>query len=139
MQQGLARWSVRRPEVNCDTVCAGEGPVPAIDCDSTLFQAFENLLNNAADSGSNRVEVRLDWNGAEVRIAVRDWGRGIRPELLEDIGKPVLQSGRNGLGIGLLISHATVERHDGRIELCNAVDGGAIATLFLPRSEHIRD
>lgn len=113
--------------------------MPLIECDSTLFQAFENLLNNAADSGSKQVEVRYDWSDSEASLAVRDWGSGIKPELLEDIGKPILRTSRNGLGIGLLISHATVERHGGRIELRNAGDIGVIATLFLPLSETDRD
>lgn len=139
VRQGLARWSVRRPEVSYQSVCAGTGPVPRIECDPTLFQAFENLLNNAADSGSKRVEVRFGWNDSETQIAVRDWGRGIKPELLEDIGKPIIHTSRNGLGIGLLISHATVERHGGRIELRNADDRGAIATLYLPLSEQSRE
>jgi two-component system sensor histidine kinase RegB len=135
VDQSIARWSVRRPEVIYNSICEGAGDIPVIKCDSTLFQAFENLLNNAADSGSKRVEVCYDWNKSEARIAVRDWGSGIRPELLEDIGKPIIRTSRNGLGIGLLISHATVERHGGRIELRNADDSGAIATLFLPLAE----
>jgi two-component system, sensor histidine kinase RegB len=139
VDQSVARWAVRRPDVTYESICEGAGDTPLMECDSTLFQALENLLNNAADSGSKRVEVRYTWSENEARIAVRDWGCGIKPELLEDIGKPIIRTSRNGLGIGLLISHATVERHGGRIELRNASDIGAIATLFLPLPEASRD
>lgn len=135
VDQSIARWSVRRPGSSYQSICDGSGSIPVIRCDSTLSQAFENLLNNAADAGSKRVEVRYDWNNTEARISVRDWGCGIKPELLEDIGKPIIRAHRNGLGIGLLLSHATVERYGGRIELRNAEDTGAIATLYLPLTE----
>jgi two-component system sensor histidine kinase RegB len=48
------------------------------------------------------------------------------------MGKPIIRASRDGLGIGLLLSHATVERYGGRIELRNAPAGGTIATLSLP-------
>ena len=40
--------------------------------------------------------------------------------------------GAGALGIGLLLSQATVERYGGRIELVNATGGGAEARLHLP-------
>ena len=66
------------------------------------------------------------------RINVRDRGRGVAPELLESLGKPVIHADRSGLGIGLMLSQASVERHGGSIELRNLREGGALATLTLP-------
>ncbi len=40
---------------------------------------------------------------------------------------------------GLLLSHATVERYGGRIELRNVSGGGAEATLLLPRTAGDRE
>jgi two-component system sensor histidine kinase RegB len=134
VERCVARWAVRRPGVTHE-IAAGDGsglPVPMLEIDSTLGQAFENLLNNAADSGSPRIAVRYQWNEREARITVRDWGEGFAPELLQDIGKPIIRSSGSGLGIGLLLSHATVARYGGHIELRNVSDGGAEATLYLP-------
>ena len=135
----VARWSVRRPGVSYQSHCLGQGQAPLIYQDPTLAQAMENLLNNAADAGSSKVKVSYDWNDREAKIVIRDWGKGIEPALLADIGKPVIRASRSGLGIGLLLSHATVERYGGRIELQNAADQGAIATLFLPVIEASHD
>ncbi|QFU76924.1 HAMP domain-containing histidine kinase [Halioglobus maricola] len=132
VEESIERWSVRRPTVSYQTVRLGEGSAPSIPYDPTLAQAFENLLNNAADAGSERVEVSVNWSSQHASITVRDWGTGISPDLLEDIGKPIIRASRAGLGIGLLLSHATVERYGGRVELRNAEDSGAIATLTLP-------
>lgn len=134
VQQSVDRWAVRRPGVSYRTSSSNVGAEPVLDFDSTLVQALENLLNNAADSGSDTIEISYDWDEREMKIAIRDYGGGIPIDQLEQIGKPVIHASRSGLGIGLLLSHATVERYGGRIELINAKDSGAIATLFLPRS-----
>jgi two-component system sensor histidine kinase RegB len=129
-RMALERWAVRRPGVTCGFNCPGPGP--AISLDLTMGQAVENLLNNAADAGSERVEVSVEWDEREAHIRIRDWGPGIPTELLEHIGKPIIHAGKSGLGIGLMLSQATVERYGGNIELRNLPQGGTLATLTLP-------
>ena len=51
---------------------------------------------------------------------------------MENLGKPIIHADRSGLGIGLMLSQAAVERYGGRIELRNLKEGGVIATLSLP-------
>jgi len=128
----VGRWAVRRPGVMYDIQCTEAGQGPEMEYDSTLCQAMENLLNNAADTGSERIAVTYGWDERELRIDIRDWGPGIDRKLLGDLGKPIIRTSGNGLGIGLLLSHATVERFGGRIELVNAAGGGTEARLFLP-------
>ena len=135
VEETVELWAVRRPGVSYQVEAGCTGPAPLIPFDPTLAQALENLLNNGADAGSEDIAVRYSWNKQEASINVRDWGKGISPRLLEDIGKPIIRASRSGLGIGLLLSHATVERYGGRIELRNAKDKGAIATLYLPLLE----
>ncbi len=132
VEQTVSRWAVRRPGVVYDIRVSGSGDPPVIEYDSTLSQAVENLLNNAADTGTDRIEVRCDWDTRQARIMIRDWGPGVGVDILGTAGKPIIRASRGGLGIGLLLSHATVERYGGRIELLNAGDGGAVATLYLP-------
>jgi two-component system sensor histidine kinase RegB len=126
----LERWAVRRPGVIYSFECAGDSPV--IELDPTMTQALENLLNNAADTGSQQIAVSVSWRPNEASVSVRDWGAGISPELLEQIGKPIIHADKSGLGIGLMLSQASVERHGGRIELRKLREGGTLATLTLP-------
>jgi two-component system sensor histidine kinase RegB len=140
----VERWSARRPRMSCRMNSTGHGTVPSIAFDQTLPQALENLLNNAADTGSESVEVGLDWDLQEIRIAVRDHGPGAPAALLARLGSGPAAllaagqgstpetDGQGGLGIGLVLARATAERHGGRITLANAEDGGCIATLHLP-------
>jgi two-component system sensor histidine kinase RegB len=128
----LRHWAVRRPQVVYEFDCSNTTPSPLIEVDLTLGQALENLLNNAANAGGGQVEITLDWGGEDARIDIRDHGPGVPAELLQKLGKPVVQVSESGLGLGLLLTHATIERYGGHIELRNAPDGGTLATLSLP-------
>ena len=129
-RQTLERWAVRRPGVIHSFECAANSPV--LELDPTMTQALENLLNNAADSGSEKIALSVHWDAHEASIRVRDWGPGIRVELLEQLGKPIIHADKAGLGIGLMLSQASVQRHGGRIELRNLREGGTLAILTLP-------
>ena len=129
-RETLQRWAVQRPGVVYELECATGSPM--IEIDPTLPQALENLLNNAADTGSEKMSVTVSWDHAMARITIRDWGPGIPPAKLEQLGKPIIHADRSGLGIGLMLSQASVERHGGHIELRNHREGGAVATLALP-------
>jgi len=126
----LEQWTVRRPGVRYHFECAAGSP--GIKHDVTLAQAMENLLNNAADTGSEDIIIGVDWDDAEVQVSIRDHGPGVAGNVMENLGKPVLHADRNGLGIGLMLSQAAVERFGGRISLRNHRDGGAVAVLTLP-------
>jgi len=130
VQHTVTRWAVRRPGIRYSIECAASSPV--IELDLTMIQALENLLNNAADAGSDRIEIRVDWDQRETGIHIRDWGTGIPPELLEQLGKPIIHAGKSGLGIGLMLTQAAVTRYGGRIELRNIKEGGTVATMSLP-------
>jgi len=140
VRQNVERWAVRRPGVVYEIKgeISQQAPDAELEFDSTLCQAFDNLLNNAADSGSKKVAISYQCDDVAARITVRDWGEGFAPEMLHDIGKPIIRASRSGLGIGLLLGHATVERYGGRIELSNVAGGGAEATLHLPLASDIK-
>jgi two-component system sensor histidine kinase RegB len=131
VQGGTERWAVRRPGVSYDLRRAQSGEPPEVLTDSTLLQALENLLNNAADTGSPRIRISLSWDSSKCCIAIRDWGPGLPPEQQQDPGKAVMLSVAQGMGIGLMLSHASVERFGGQIELRRLRDGTE-ARLLLP-------
>lgn len=132
VHSAVERWGLRRPGLSLRFECDGKPPVPVLAFDLTLQQAVENLLNNAADTGSQRVAVSLDWDKDSICLQVRDWGPGVPPELLRTLHSGDRFSDTGGLGIGLLLCSAAVERHGGHLELRNAPGGGTIARMTLP-------
>ncbi len=120
--------------------------LPSIVCDhNRLTQVLINLLHNARDAmqpdGGN-IFVRT-WamandsepGGGQVAVSVRDEGRGIPPEWLEQIFTPFFTTkpGGAGTGLGLFVAREVVEQHNGRIWAENHPEGGAIFTVVLPQ------
>ena len=106
-----------------------------------LRRAVSNLLDNALDFSPDggRVTLALQPGARTVRVQVRDWGPGI-PDYAQDkvfekfysLARP--HSRKKSTGLGLAFVKEIAALHDGRIELNNAPDGGALATLSLPRA-----
>jgi len=105
-----------------------------------LRRAVSNLLDNAIDFSrtGGEVAVALEVDKRAVRIRVRDQGTGI-PDYARDkvfekfysLARP--HSRRKSTGLGLAFVREIAALHRGRIELANAPQGGAVATLSLSR------
>lgn len=102
-----------------------------------LRRAIANLVDNAAKYSEGPIEISVEIDGPQVRIAISDRGRGIAPEDLERIFDP-LERGRlsnpddGGTGIGLASTKALIERQGGEVLLCSTVGQGTTATITLP-------
>ncbi|HEY8757732.1 MAG TPA: sensor histidine kinase [Candidatus Limnocylindria bacterium] len=103
-------------------------------------QIIFNLLSNAVkftpDGGTIAVaSVRDD---ANVRVSVRDSGRGIAQEDRERIFEEFRQArggtdqGSEGTGLGLSLTKALVELHHGSISVESEVGRGSTFTFWLP-------
>lgn len=67
-----------------------------------------------------------------VVLAVRDQGKGIRPEVLEKLGTPFYTTKDNGTGLGLGICYAIAARHNAKIEIQTGSEG----TTFFVKFNH---
>lgn len=131
LRELLDRWQVVRPSAQA-ALSSRSGPAPRIRVDEALRQAIINLLDNGADTDSGPLALALDWDEAFVALRIRDHGPGIGFDIAEQLGKPFVTSKGKGLGLGLFLSHATIERSGGDIRLFNHPEGGTEALLRLP-------
>ena len=103
-----------------------------------MRRCIDNLMGNAVRYGGG-AEVTLSDDGATVHIAVRDHSPGLPESELNRVFDPFYraETSRNrlhgGVGLGLSIARDIAERHQGRLRLSNAPDGGLLALLELPR------
>jgi PAS domain S-box-containing protein len=113
------------------------------DYDKTQ-QVMLNLLSNAlkftAPGGQVTVDAIRDEN--KVHITVRDNGRGIPAEQMEDIFEPFVQIDRHvtpeslqGVGLGLAISRDLARGMHGDISVHSAVGEGSTFVVTLPVAE----
>ena len=109
-----------------------------------LQQVLGNLLDNALrhNGPGHRVVVRASAEPPDAVVRVEDDGAGIAPSLLPHVFElftrgATTPEGRHGLGIGLAMAKAIVERHGGSIEARSAgVGRGAAFTVRLPARPH---
>ncbi len=78
--------------------------------------------------------------GEYVRIAIRDTGVGIKPELLQRIFEPFFTTKEpgKGSGLGLAAVYAIVNSHGGFVRAASQVGSGSEFTVYLPvLSRHV--
>lgn len=130
----VEHWQVIRPAA-CITLHAGNcGPSPAILADRTLEQALLNLLDNAADASPSGIELYCTWNEHHGLVEILDHGPGIDTVVAQRLGQAFFstKTGKGGLGIGLFLSNATIERFGGKVELLDRPEGGTRTRITLP-------
>jgi signal transduction histidine kinase len=107
-----------------------------------LQQILLNLLTNASKftPAGGRVHLWCESTPDQVRITVKDTGRGIPPELIERIFEAFVQVDsrltrtEEGVGLGLAISRDLARGMKGEISLVSEVGKGSAFTVTIPRA-----
>jgi signal transduction histidine kinase len=120
------------------------GHLPSLHCDSRkVKQILLNLLSNAIKftpaDGTITIAARLEADG-DLTLSVQDTGEGIPGESLDSVMGPFnqVESGLNrrynGAGLGLPLSKAMAELHDGSLRIESAPDKGTTVSVRFPAS-----
>lgn len=106
-----------------------------------LQRAISNLVRNSIDfaPAHSSVEITAREAGRQIVLTVRDYGPGLPPfaqrrvfEKFFSTARP--DTGKKGTGLGLAFVREVATLHGGTARLANHPDGGAVATLQLPRA-----
>ncbi len=133
----LARAEAERRQVRLEFhSCPGACPVEGGE--EATSDIVSNLVVNALEASpagtTVRVRVAREPNGAEeFMLAVEDQGRGIAPELQEQIFQPFFTTRPGGTGLGLAIVARRVEEIGGDVSCESPWDGSQPGARFLVR------
>lgn len=101
-------------------------------------QAMINLIRNAVDALQEQADRRVLVVGRVLtsdhyELRVEDNGRGIAPEQLETIFRPLMTTKSGGMGLGLSVTRTIVESHGGTLRVDRSELGGAAFSFCLMR------
>ena len=138
----IGQWQGAHPEIELAVTLDLPADDTRIVAEATIGQAICNVLDNAAHATlaneRDYVAVRVSCRDGRLDIAVTDEGTGLDPTLSE-IGLRVVSTKDGGLGIGILLSRAALERFGGQLELANRPTGGVEAQIHLPLADLLAD
>ncbi len=101
-----------------------------------LSRALINLINNSLRAIDNKVgEINIDARRigqGRVKIIIRDNGKGIAPDKIENIWKIGYTTSLENTGLGLHFVKEVIESHDGTIEISSQLNQGTEAIIILP-------
>jgi len=121
----LAQWQLVRPGIAIER---SGNAADTLVIDRDIGHLLLVLLNNAADAststGQHRVKLCIQTERGTLSGEIRDYGTGftdtrLLPALF-DSSKP------DGLGVGLALSHATIERLGGALSITSRPDGARV-------------
>ncbi len=130
----VGQWRLIRPTIDLQR----SGTLPtSLRVDPAIAHLLQALLNNAAAAGeaadAPRVDLHLEYGYGALRGEVRDYGRGFDPDHAMLPATSLFNSGKpGGLGVGLALSHATVEQLGGEMTMTAAEGGGTRIRFYLP-------
>jgi signal transduction histidine kinase len=102
-----------------------------------MERVFLNLIDNAlgAMPGGGSLEISAQTCDRSVVVSVQDTGPGIAPEMRPRLFQPFATAGKkNGVGLGLALSHQTVLDHGGQLWEDSGAAAGACFFVKLPLS-----
>ena len=117
-----------------------EPDLPTLRIDRLRVQlCLRNLVQNALrhnDAAHGAVQLSVSRVGEGVRLTVRDFGPGVPPDALPQLGQPFYRPDEartrhgGGVGLGLCLCRLVAEAHGSRLELRNAEPGFEVSVRF---------
>ena len=99
-----------------------------------ITQVLINLVKNALQAidkkADGKIIIRAGQNESErIFIEVRDNGKGIPAELIDDIFIPFFTTKENGSGVGLSVSRYIMQLHSGNLQLQSSSNEGTVFVM----------
>ncbi len=128
-----------------DIIASAQGPEPRPLCarNPALLYGLRNLAENAVAFAEVRVSIAASWSRDRIEIAIEDDGPGFPAAVLQRLGEPYISDrtaarhsdAEAGLGLGLFIAKALLERTGAELDIGNLPwpRHGAHARVSWPR------
>lgn len=121
---------------------------PVFKRNPAIAYGLGNLLENALDFATRRVELTGRWSRGDITLTLRDDGPGFDPQIFDRLGDPFVttrqgygddpsgREGHEGMGLGFFIAKTLLERSGATVSLLkpDPAKPGACVVIRWPRS-----
>ena len=111
-------------------------PLPVMADPNRLRQVFINILDNAVKYSPNGGTISIDFlqDGESAFVEIKDQGRGIAPDDLENVKQKFFKAKNSvrGSGIGLAVVDEIVKAMNGDVDIASKLGKGTTVTVRLP-------
>ncbi|MBU0992841.1 MAG: PAS domain S-box protein [Proteobacteria bacterium] len=128
-----------------------EGCGPVLGSPAKIHQVIMNLFTNAfhaMEENGGTLKIRLtetddnpvhdsinlsgNTTGSYVRLTISDTGKGMGPDILNNIYEPFFTTKEKGTGLGLAVVHGIIKDHKGHIFVSSEPEKGTTFDVYLP-------
>ncbi len=131
LDEVIREWRIQRPDARLASRIE-TGPDHDIIAERSLSQALINVLNNAADASHEDVSIDAKWTTTTLSLEISDSGPGLSADIHEQLGRTPVTTKTGGLGVGLFLAHATLQRLGGSLAIENRDQGGTMVRITIP-------
>lgn len=120
---------------NIEMVKKLDADLPEVNIDTDqIRQVLVNMIMNAVQAmpEGGRLTISVRERDKFLEVEISDTGCGIPKEAIGKIFDPLFTTRAKGIGLGLAVCKAVIERHEGNIEVESEVGKGATFTIRLP-------
>lgn len=107
-------------------------PSLALDRDQ-IRRAINNLIKNAMDASDlgDRIEINTQHlpEAKQIRLLIKDYGKGMSPEILAKATQPYFTTKKYGTGLGLFLVGKILTDHGARLDIISQEDKGTTITI----------
>ena len=129
-QEVLTKFALRadNQKVSLSLECK-ETNINLLGSETFLGEAIDNLIDNALLYGcpdGGFIDVGLKLGDGCAHLQIKDYGEGIKPELIENVFIRFFhgsESNKEGSGLGLSITKTIIELHDGELDITSDSQG----------------
>jgi len=141
LQSVFENWLVYRPQIKLLKHWGNNFEKINYELPISVEQAVTNLLDNSADASldnqCDQVEICCDLKSVsgqqQLIIDITDFGTGLTPEVRASLGASIQETNKtNGLGWGLFLSNASIERMGGEVHMLESDSGGTLTRVSMP-------
>lgn len=128
-------FSYRTKQEKKDLVLSGMESIQLVCDRHWMTEAISNLIKNAFDHTKAESHIYVQWKQltSVIQITIQDDGDGIHPEDIHHIFKRFYRSrfsqDTQGIGLGLPLTKAIVEAHEGTITVDSVLGQGSTFTI----------